>query len=108
MAMFGMPLSITMYVKIATAPSVKWRNFRVSAISFSTEGRFARSAAVSRCGSGICENAITTNATAKIAIAITSAGTAWPTCAFATSPPTSQPRIIGESVAPIELSEQPN
>ena len=76
-----------MYMKMAMAPSVKWRNFRVAAMSFRTGVRFAFSSAVSMCGSGMAENASTRNASTKMPIAMYMAGAASITLAFATSPP---------------------
>ena len=72
------------------------------------ERRAAFSSAVSMCGSGILENATITNATAKMPIAIISAGAALMNDVSLVISPISQPRTAGESVAPTELSEQPN
>ncbi len=69
--------------------------------------RSAFSSAVSMCGSGIFETSTITNAIAKSAIAMSIAGATFETVAWSIAPPSSMPRIIGASVAPIELIEQP-
>ena len=97
---------------MAIAPSVKWRNLSVSTMSLSTLEPLARracfSSAVSMCGSGIFENATIRNARAKMPMAIISAGTTSATLDFSTLLPMRCPRMISESVPPMEFSEQPN
>ena len=76
---------------MASAPNVKWRNLSVAKMSLSTDveplRRASRSAAVSMCGSGIFEKPTISMASAKMPIAMRSAGAASATFAFATVPP---------------------
>ena len=71
------------------------------------ERRACFSSAVSMCGSGIFDDATITNASAKSPIAAISAGAASETAVFGVILPIRMPRMIGASVAPTELSEQP-